>query len=294
MTNRDHNSTECRSECSDEKEYSGCHREEKCEPQGDQQFDSYDFLTAGLGPDGEPVEGGTPESITLARLELTNGNLFEIVGIKNGREGNEVGIRELGGGPRDSAPTFYPNRLSILEMYIKLVSKGTPIPKMLAKSDKNVDKAFLKKREVVKFIEEPILVDLDKRGITSVETDSHYCSGGYNSFQNDMCADASYPSNTWWWCDPAANFYWRDRWTTNHKRKNSLGITAACSGPASTAHYYKNIWGNWKHNKTWHLPSGYWHWTKWEGGSPRDRWIRHRAILQGGSSYIRCVSFFWT
>ena len=38
-----------------------------------------DMLTAGLGPDGEPVEGETPESITLARLELTNGNIFEFV-----------------------------------------------------------------------------------------------------------------------------------------------------------------------------------------------------------------------
>ena len=150
------------------------------------------------------------------------------------------------------------------------------------------------------FIEDPILVDLDERKLRSVKTDSHYCipGTGFNSFKNDFCDNASFPSNTWWWCDPEANFFWRDRWTTNHKRKKSLGITAACSGPASTSHYYKNIWGNWKHNKTWHLPSGYWHWTKWpppgQLSSPRDRWIRHRAILQGGNSFFRCVSFFWT
>jgi hypothetical protein len=293
MTNQDQKSSDYTSSCSDEMEQFCPREEEERGPQENGCALPCDYLTAGLGPDREPVEGGTPESITLARLELTNGNYFEIVGVRNEHEGNEVGIRELGGGPRESAPTFYPNSLSILEMYMKLAPKDSPIPKMLAESDKKVDKTLFAKRKLVDYIEELILVDLDEQGITPVVTDSQYCAGGFNSFQNDMCVTASYPSNTWWWCDAAANYYWRDRWTTNHKRRNSLGITAACNGPASTAHYYKNIWGNWKHNKTWHLPSGYWHWTKWEGGSNRDRWVRHRSILQGGSSYIRCVSFFW-
>ena len=256
-----------------------------------------DLLRHGLGPDGLPVEGGTPESITLARFELTNGNLFEFVGVRNERECNEVGIRERGGGPRESSPTFAPTSpLSVLEIYLKLTTLDTPLPKMIMESDERVRKGEINvdKYKLVEFIEEPISIDLDERGITSVPTDSHYCAGGFYAFKHDFCDTAAYPSNTWWWCDAGANYYWRDRWTVNHRRRNSLGITAACNGPAYTSHYYRNIWGNWKHNKTWHLPSGYWQWTKWAGGSRRDRWIRHGSLPFGGRSYIRCVSFFWT
>ncbi len=250
-----------------------------------------DFFSNQVGPDGSPIEGTAPESITLAIFELTNGNRFEFVGAKI--EDNEVGVREIGGGPRESAPTFQPtSRMTVSEMYLKLAPKETPIPSMILSLDEKINKNNYKS---VEFLETPILIDLDEIGIKSIETDSHYCDGGYNSFKHDFCDAASVTSNTWWWCDPQQHFHWRDRWTTNHKRRNSLGITAACGGGlGSTIHYYKNAFGNWKHNHTWTIPSGYWQWTKWEGGSKRDRWIRHHPLPQGGNSYVRCVSFFWT
>lgn len=267
-----------------------------------------DYLAAGLGPDGAPVEGSTPDSITLARFELTNGNQIEFIGVRGDEASSEVGVRELGLLDRQTTKTFLPgSKLSALDMYHKLAAKDAPIPKLLLDIDTRKDKGAYKNK-IVDFIEDVIPADLDELGIAADVSafgpsgdggpGQQYCvpGDGYNLFRNHNCETISIPSNTWWWCDPQAHYYHRDRWTTNHKRRYSLGVTSACNGPAATQHYYKNAVGRWKHRHTWHLPSGYWHWTRWEGSSliMRDRWIRHRCITGGGNSFVRCVSFFYT
>ncbi|MGQ7247936.1 hypothetical protein ACUN9Y_11410 [Halomonas sp. V046] len=267
-----------------------------------------DSLAVGLGPDGAPVVDVSPDTRPLARIALSNGNQIEFIGVKGGDDETEVGVREIGVPDRQTGATVPTEaRLPALEMYLKLVPKDAPIPAMLLQLDPKTDKKAFKARSV-EVVDDVIPVDLDEAGLASPSArigpsggggpGQQYCvpGDGYNLFRNHNCETISIPSNTWWWCDHQAHYYFRDRWTSNHKRRYSLGVTTACHGPAATQHYYKNAFGNWKHRHTWHLPSGYWQWTRWEGSSviKRDRWIQHRCVTGGGASFLRCVSFFYT
>ncbi|MBY5982599.1 hypothetical protein KUW18_00710 [Halomonas sp. DP5Y7-2] len=264
-----------------------------------------DLAAAGLGPDGAPLVGASPDVMPLARVELSNGNTIEFVGVRGDSKEPEVGMRELGQLDRATGATFAAERdVTALELYLRLAPKDAPVPDMLLELNPAVERKAFKHRTVER-VEDAIEVDLDELGIapdiaragpsSGGGPGQSYCvpGDGYDLFRNHNCETVSFPSNTWWWCDPAAHYYHRDRWTSNHKRRNSVGVTSACHGPAATLHYYKNAFGNWRHLHTWHLASGYWQWTRYEGLSKRDRWIRHRCVTGGGSSFVRCVSFFF-
>ncbi|MBR9772233.1 MAG: hypothetical protein GYB54_14035 [Gammaproteobacteria bacterium] len=264
-----------------------------------------DLAAVGLGPDGAPLVSGPAEPMPLARFDLSNGNRVEFVGLRGDDKEAQVGMRELGVSDRATPRTFASEvGKSALDHYLMLAPQEVPIPKMLLELNPDIDRKAFKNRTVER-LEEPIEVDLDELGITPDTARAgssagggpgqQYCvpGDGYHLFRNHNCETVSFPSNTWWWCDPEAHYSFRDRWTSDHKRRNSLGVTTACHGPAATLHYYKNVFGNWKHLHTFHLPSGYWQWTRYEGLSKRDRWIRHRCVTAGGSSFVRCVSFFY-
>ncbi|MGB3437359.1 MAG: hypothetical protein WBA97_01295 [Actinophytocola sp.] len=256
--------------------------------------------TDGRAPERSSVAVDGPRSQELARIQLTNGNTIEFVAVADTGDGAGVGVRELGGDPRPgSAAVLRTIELSTLDIFRRL-APDHPVPEMLARY---ADPAHPVER-TVESIPEPIEVDIDVLGIEVVGVrsgdagggpGSQYCGqGGAALFEKDMCDVSTFPANTWWWCDPAANNSQRERWTDDHKRRNSLGITSTCFGPGATTHYYQNVIGNWKELYTWHLPTGYWQWTRWEGDSKRDRKIRHRVVGPGGDAFTRSVSFFYT
>jgi hypothetical protein len=255
----------------------------------------------GVGPAGAPIDDAPAESISLATIAVTNGSMIEFAAIREEGDRFGIAIREMGDASRPARPTFAHHPLmSPIEIFRKLSPKG-PVPKHLANSDGSQKRSF----DLVDTLDEPIEADLDELQLQPsplAATDSgggwgaQYCvpGDGWHAFKNHFCDNASFPSNTWWWCDPSVAYGWRDRWTVGHKRKNSLGITATCGAPASTQHYYQNAFGNWKHQKTWHLPNNFWQWTRYCGLSKRDRWIRHRSAISGPPSFVRSVTFIYT
>ncbi|MGK7927048.1 MAG: hypothetical protein AB4290_17695 [Spirulina sp.] len=256
------------------------------------QTPPFDYAASGFGPDGKEIEDEPTSLKSLATIILSNDARVEFYATEE-EDGDGIAMRELGNAERTMPSVLATmSRLSALEIYSKL-SPDTPIPRAIA-----IQAGLQQTSNLTDTIEEPLEADLDSLGIlppVQFGSDSggglggNFCipGDGWHAFVAFAC-HGSYPANAWRWCDPNAAFFWRDRWTNGHPRKHSFGITATCSGPAETIHYYKKkVNGKWKQRKIWYLPNNHWQWTRYDGVAKRDRWVRHRSSIQGQPSFVR-------
>lgn len=137
-----------------------------------------DLAAAGLGPDGAPLVGASPDVMPLARVELSNGNTIEFVGVRGDSKEPEVGMRELGQLDRATGATFAAERdVTALELYLRLAPKDAPVPDMLLELNPAVERKAFKHRTVER-VEDAIEVDLDELGIAPDIARAGPSSGG--------------------------------------------------------------------------------------------------------------------
>lgn len=269
------------------------------ETSNDRKPEPQEYFNSGLRPDGSLIDDDNPPSTPLATVMLTNGGQIEFEAVEEAPGRYGIALRELGDAGRLMPITLAGMaRSSAAEIFTALCPKS-PIPRTIA--DTAADKPGGK---VVDMIDDPIEADLDDLGILPPMQLGSASGGGYggqfcvpgqgwHDFKNFAC-DFSGPSNTWFWCDPGAAYYYRQRSTyDNYKRKTSFGITATCGSSAQTVHRYWRL-GKWRKAKTWYLPNQYWQWTRYDGLIARNRRVQHISSIQGPPSFVHSVTAIYT
>ena len=261
----------------------------------------FDYQAAGLDPDGAIADLNAPRAAPLVALDLSNDLTIEFFDVED-PESPGLAVREVGDTER-MTPSILAlmNRSSIRNIYEALVATG-PIPRAIAASSTGPVE-----RDVVETIDDNIEVDLDATKffdriseITQQPSPlgagrypghgqgGKFCvpGDGFHAFQAFACGWSG-GANVAPWCDPGAEYYWRDRRAPGG-RKNSFGIVATCHGPAYVLHYRR------KANKKWKVQwdpgpvaSSYWAATRYEGAIKFGRGVRHGSQIQGPPSFVR-------
>ncbi len=234
------------------------------------------------GPDEVPPIDGAPvvvvQPVTVATVELPNGNTWEISSVE---EDGEVMAREFG-----SAPLLIDvdTEKSILEIYLDVVAETEAVPAALAALEP--DEGRLTGRSVVPRIQQRL------------RTSEAYAARAASELavaKSDQCVQANFEaaactstgSNTF--CDSG-------QWTSvrrqsTEKKWKSNGRTAACSAPGVQEHYYwEGVTGNWKQwGGSLTIPTNSFGGWILNGASKRYRRLDHYTT---GNGYVRAWSQF--
>jgi len=273
----------------------------------DHSSEPVDYERYGFGPDGSPIRDRS-ETIRLATLDMPGGTRIEFSG---DLFSNHIGMVEVGGDSHVGVTFGLESKVSLLDMYTRLVPKDVPVPEMLLKHTARTETEYeeLRKRYPhQECVEEPIQVpdDYDEldfsagtpvpRANPTLHSGFWDCNKGADDFQKFACQGGS-PSGFIPFCDEHRQYNFLDRWTGKaaNKRRYSFSITAVCNTPIGYLRHYYKFAGNWWLLFDITLPPDYWvaaHWKgAWGPAGKLNRWVRHGVLdTPAGGAYFRAFT----
>ncbi len=184
------------------------------------------------------------EVIELATFHLANGNEVRLLGVP---EENDVLVGEIvDAGPNERF--VIPPGTGPAEIFRRLAPMDSPVPRMIAQAD---DRKVLAGRMIVKSIDEPIEVPMERLGLSISTTPqaagAGSCQGGAagaDYFESHHCNTLGGPGygSSESYCDKDARD-WIDRISGARRRATYTRMASCGSGMNKIRHFYRTVSG---------------------------------------------------